>query len=493
MRVEDLLRAQARREPARVVAVSDGRTMTYGALDESSNRLANGLLAAGLRGGDCVVAALPNCLELLVLMFATAKANLVLVPIHPKSTAAETVYARERAAAKATVSFDGGASLQIGERNVAFDAFLASAPPCALACQGDESAPWLLALTSGSTGKPKGVVISHRAKYLSAVMEALDLELTRSDVALLNAPMFHVHGLVLALTLVAAGAQVVIDGTAFAAASLAAITRHGVTVLAMVPTMYRRMLDLPGFEPHQLRTVRHAKCTGAPLGPALRDELLARIPGLPLCVLYGGTEAGPVTVLRPQEVRRKPGSVGQPLAGVDLEVRDASGHPLPPGETGQLFIRSDYVFSGYLGESGMPPFQRERDWITLGDIATIDEDGFLFLQGRTSDVIISGGENISAREVEEALERHAAVRTAAVVGIADPQWGERVIAFVEAKDGSEPSPDDILAAAAGTLARYKLPKAIDILPRLPLNPFGKVDKQALRRIAATVHAPKESP
>jgi len=222
MRIEDLLRAQARRMPERVAGVAGSRSVTFGALEERAERLARGLSAAGLRGGDRVIVALPNCLEFLDLIFATARANLVLVPLNPRSTAAEFARALADADAKAVVTtlrsgvLDGAAPagvlvLEIDEEDEnggSYSAFLAAehaGPTCHAA--GSELDPWLLAFTSGSTGKPKGVVLSHRAKYLSAVMEALDTATTPVDVGLLNTPMFHVHGIVMALTLIAAGAR----------------------------------------------------------------------------------------------------------------------------------------------------------------------------------------------------------------------------------------------------------------------------------------------
>jgi acyl-CoA synthetase (AMP-forming)/AMP-acid ligase II len=503
MQVHHLLLQHARRTPDAPVCIIEGRRQTYGELARRSQELAASLAGAGLQVGDRVVMMLRNGPKVLETLFATAMAGLVLVPVHSGCTPAELQFVLEDAqpraliadadAAAARIEAAGASALtvilagaiEVGGIGISYENFLGSsaAAPQRTSTAAAELAPWLLAYTSGSTGRPKGVVLSQRAKYLSALTEALDAGLRADDVALINTPMFHVHGLVFALMLVAAGGSIVFTASKAADEVLQVIESNGVTQLSMVPTIYRSFVDAArtGAE---LSSVRVARSTGAPLTPALRREILARFPGLPLHVMYGATEAGAITVLRPEELERKDGSVGQALLGVELQARDGRGQALPPDAVGEIFIRSDYLSTGYLRNGQLPAGEYVR-WLSLGDLGRIDRDGFLFLQGRSTDVIISGGENISAAEVEAALERHAAVLAAAVISLPDPYWGEKVHAFVQLRPGQSVSCDELLAAAAQHLAGYKLPKAIELVPELPRNPFGKIDKRMLRRPAAT--------
>jgi acyl-CoA synthetase (AMP-forming)/AMP-acid ligase II len=506
MRIEDLLIAQARHRPGAVVCKTGTHTVTYGNLEQRSNQLSAGLFAEGLSEGDRVVVALHNGPELLEAMFATARSNLVMVPVNPASSVfelrqilsdsnaralilhASKISAADLAAPSAdtllVVEVDGEAD---NGNPRSYESLLKGSEQSANCVSQAPSGldPWLLAYTSGSTGRPKGVVLSHRAKFLSAVTEALESRLKVDDVGLINTPMFHVHGLVFAAMIIAGGGTIVFARNSTAKEVLDTIVAEKVTQISMVPTIYQAFIDAAQTG-DELSFVRIARCTGAPLTATLRNNILSSFPGLPLHVLYGGTEVGAVSTLVTAELTRKDGSVGQPMIGVELQVRDSEGRPLPVGSKGEIYVRSDYICTGYFQNQEMPDGEYRR-WISLGDVGEIDNEGYLFLKGRSTEIIISGGENISEQEVEAALERHPAIAAAAVVGLSDPYWGEIVKAFVELREGQQVDPDKIIESTAEYLARYKLPKVIEVTQSLPRNAFGKIDKRSLRSAGQPDH------
>jgi fatty-acyl-CoA synthase len=228
--------------------------------------------------------------------------------------------------------------------------------------------------------------------------------------------------------------------------------------------MFREILD---GRPDQavLNRLRVARCTGAPMAPDLRAAVVERF-GHCLHILYGATEAGGISDLRPEDVPRKPGSVGRPFLGVDIQVRDHV-----------LFTRSPYQFSGYLGGTRHRPGE---DWLTLNDLARVDQDGFLYLQGRTDHVIISGGENIDPAQVEGVLRQHPAVTDVVVMGLPDARWGQVVAAYIVLRPGQA---IDVEAYLEGRLATFQRPRRVAFVASIPRNAMGKVDRAALRRLA----------
>jgi acyl-CoA synthetase (AMP-forming)/AMP-acid ligase II len=501
MRIEDILTLNARRFPERTLVAMGEQRLTYREVDQRSSRLANAFTGLGLRHGDRVAVLLPNSPQIVEAMFATAKAGLVLVPINPRLTAGEIAFILQDSEARALLAGPeqlplvaeadpGSAQRRMATIGVAagerargywdYDDLLRAASPAWRPAVRSEWEPWVLGYTSGTTGRPKGAILTHRAKYLCSLVEALEFGTAEADCALINSPMFHVHALVHILSLASAGGSLRVTTRFDPHETLQLVATAGITELSMVPTMYQALLDCPERRALDLSAVRIARCTGAALGRALKAQILEELPGWRLHVFYGATEAGPVTRLHPSQVLQKDGSVGQPFLGVQIAIRDAAGEELPPATPGEVFIKSPYQFSGYQGLAVPFEGQDYERWITLGDLGLLDEQGFLFLQGRNKDVIKSGGENVAAQEVEEALAAHPAVRAAAVVGEPDPYWGEIVIAFVELQPLAMATPEQLAEFCRERLAPHKRPKRIEIVGALPRNALGMVDMKALK-------------
>jgi long-chain acyl-CoA synthetase len=348
----------------------------------------------------------------------------------------------------------------------------------------------LVLMTSGSTGDPKGVVLTHGAGWanLRATVAAF-----RSDTApaahgdrdappnLVANPFSHTGGVVRLLFALYVGRRLVVLRKFDAAKTKALIDRHGINQLTLNPTMLRMLLDLP--DGVDLGPVRYVSSGTAPLSPSLREKFETRF-AVPVLQAYGQTEAfGGIAVESVKDVlsgRRRPNSVGRPLPGVEVEVVDASGSPVPTGVDGQIRVRSASSMAGYAGSATAAPVD-QHGWLHTGDAGHVDADGYLYVTGRLKSTIICGGFNIVPEELEATLERDDAVRSAVVVPIPDERLGEIPVALVEASD----SADAILERCRGRLVAYKRPRQLFVVDALPLLASGKVDRAAASRVAAS--------
>ncbi|MGH7820378.1 MAG: class I adenylate-forming enzyme family protein, partial [Candidatus Binatia bacterium] len=335
--------------------------------------------------------------------------------------------------------------------------------------------------TSGTTGNPKGVLSSHRSYVLSAAQSQNGLRLGEEDVGVSMFPMFHMGGWALPLGLWFSGAICVILPKADPEEILGAIERERATYFYGIPTVFRWMIPhARRFELSSLRII--ASGTSAMTADQVR-EIRETFPAEAMVIIYGSTEAGPVAMLRPPDVLRKPTSVGRPVVNVDVRLVDAEGRDVPDGEAGEILCRSDFLMLGYWN---MPEATAEalRDgWFHTGDLAVRDEEGLLHIAGRVKDMIKTGGENVFPAEVEAALATHPAVREAAVFGVADPQWGEAVVAAVVADGTRAVSEAELVEHVRTRIASYKKPRHVlfvDELPRTAVT--GRVQKPILREL-----------
>jgi long-chain acyl-CoA synthetase len=302
-------------------------------------------------------------------------------------------------------------------------------------------------------------------------------------------PLSHTAGVVRLLFALYVGRSVVLLRKFDARAAKAAIDRHGIDNLTINPTMLQMLLDdLPDVA--DLGPVRYASSGTAPLTPALREAFEERF-GIPVLQAYGQTEAfGGIAIESVKDVlsgRRRPGSVGKPLPGVELRVVDDGGHDVAVGQTGELLVRSRSLTAGYAGANSERPVGA-NGWLSTGDRGRLDEDGYLFITGRSKNIIICGGFNIVPEEVEAALLRDRSVRDAAVLGVADTRLGEIPVALVE----TTAAPEAVLEQVADRLAPYKRPRRVFVVERLPRVPNGKVDRPAASALAATLAATASS-
>ena len=477
----------------RAIAVRDGeRHLTYAALDDRSSRLAQALLARGVRPGERVAALLGNRLEYPEIAAGLAKAGLVLVPLNPRLRASEIEFIVRHAEARALILDDAyaaeaaGAAADLGltlsldgtslgpSYNEALDAAAATDPAVLV----NERDPFCVTYTSGTTGDPKGVQISHRSRVLTFYAAALEWGLGPGRRTLAVAPMYHGAGFAFAYAGVFCGGTVSMLRSFDPAEVLPLAEADGIQSMFLVPTHAQLIRSLTE-SPHRPSELDTLYFNAAALPRPLKDWVLDAFPGVGVHELYGSTEGGVVTNLRPADARRKAGSVGHPWFATEVRVVDEEGQPVPPGTPGELFSRSPYLMNGYLhNEAATAACTTADGFLTAGDIVVRDEEGYITIVDRKKDVIITGGVNVYPREVEEALVTHPDVVEAAVVGEADPQWGERVVAVLVCR---RPIDENAVTEHLRTrLAGYKLPKAYRSVAALPRNAAGKVLKRELR-------------
>ena len=515
--------AHARTQPHKIGVRDSRRALTYAAWSERASRLANALLALGLVKGDRVALLAFNSIEWLEIYVALARAGLVAVPINFRLVGPEVAYIVQHSQARAFIvqedlrklvegiraelPIDAACLIHFGVSTTPtgwqgyeslFAAASADAPPIDV---GPEDL-FALMYTSGTTGRPKGAMRSHEGNALLALATALEFGLTRDDNALLVMPLCHANSLYFSVTFVMLGATIVIDDRAHfdPEALLGLLARERITFTSLVPTHYVMMLALSAEARAQYELSRVGKLlvSSAPARQDTKRAILELFPNGKLFELYGSTEAGWVTVLRPDEQISKIGSVGREWAGSGaIKLLDGDGNEVPDGQVGELYSRTAYVFSGYWQDPEKTRASFHDAWCSVGDMARRDEDGFIHLVDRKSNMIISGGENIYPSEVEAVLAAHPGVQDVAVIGVPDAKWGESVLAVVVPRRDRSAQQTELEAELASwcreRIAGFKRPRAYAFIheAQMPRTATGKIQHRLLReRIAA---APNTAP
>jgi len=369
-----------------------------------------------------------------------------------------------------------------------YEVVLAGAPQDGPRCQADEDDIAHLIFTSGTTGKPKGCMLAHRGSVNKAQMHAADMGISPADRVLLVMPYFHVGAKGIQGAAAWRGATVMVQRSFDPARVLDAIERDKVTILHLAPTMVQALLEQPGIEQRNLSSVRVVCYSAAPMPiNVLRKGLT--LMGDVFHQVYGQTEGAVSVLLRSQHrpegnerERRRLESVGQPLIATEVRLLGEDGHDVEAGDAGEIVYRGGVMFRGYWND--MPAtLETLRDgWVHSGDIGRFDEDGFLYIVDRKKDMVISGGENIYSREVEQALVRHPAVLEAAVIGAPHPQWGEAVRAVVVLRPDAHASEEELISHCRTLIASYKKPRSVVFARDLPKMNNGKVDKNQIRAL-----------
>ncbi|QUH02094.1 long-chain fatty acid--CoA ligase [Saccharopolyspora erythraea] len=482
---------RARMTPGRVALVHGERRDTYAELARRTAALARGLRERGVRRGDRIGYLGPNHPAYLETLFASASLGAVFVPVNTRLAAPELTYVLADAGVSVLVHtaatghlVDAAASPVLRERLVVDedsyeDVAGGVGEPVAEPVGLDD--PCLIMYTSGSTGRPKGVVLSHGNLTWNCVNVLVESDLSGSEVALVAAPLFHTAalGMTCLPTLLKGGTAVLMESFDPAAA-LELVARHRVTLLFGVPAMYDAIAAHPSWESADLSSVRAMLCGGSPVPDATIRRYLDR--GLVFVQGYGMTETSPgVLILDPDAVRTKAGTAGVPSFFTDVSVVDPSGNPVAAGERGEIVVRGPNVMLGYWNQPDATDEALSGGWMHSGDVATVDEDGYITIVDRIKDLIISGGENVYPAEVESALHEHPAVELCAVVGVPDPKWGEVPRAVVVLRPGVSATADELRDHLRRHLAAYKVPKQVDFWDDLPRTGAGKVRKSDVRR------------
>lgn len=506
--IADAVATHARLTPAKLGARDSQRSLTYAQWHDRATRLAAGLRGLGLGQGDRVGVLATNCVEWMEIYVAMARAGLVVVPLNFRLTGPEIAYILGHAEVGAVIAgeaFQAAVDGIRGELSLAEGRYITLAPEAApgwtayeaLVAGGDPAFAFepvrpedtcALMYTSGTTGRPKGAVRSHGGSSLIALATALEFGFTRDDTALLVMPLCHANSLYFGTTFIHLGATCIVeDRRSFdPEALLRTLAEERVTFTSLVPTHFIMMLALPDTVKRQydLSAVGRLLVSSAPARQDTKRGILDLFPNGRLYELYGSTEAGWVTLLRPDEQLSKLGSVGREWAGSGaIRILDEQRREVPDGEVGELFSRTAYVFDGYWKNPEKTAEAFDGEWCSVGDMARRDAEGYIWLVDRKSNMIISGGENVYPSEVEAVLGAHAAVRDVAVIGVPHEKWGEAVHAVVVLHQGAAATEQDLRDWCRQRLAGFKCPTAIQFLAEadMPRTATGKILHRVLRQ------------
>jgi fatty-acyl-CoA synthase len=513
--------AHARTQPHKIGVRDSRRALSYAAWDQRASQLAHALMGLGLVKGDRVALLAFNCVEWMELYAALARAGLVAVPINFRLTGPEITYIVQHSEARAFVVQEdlrpvvdgiraelpiaaGGYVLWGGARSTpagwwSYEALIAATDTHTPAVDVRPEDLFALMYTSGTTGRPKGAMRQHQGNALIALATALEFGLTRDDNALLVMPLCHANSLYFSVTFAMLGATIVVDDRKHfdPEALLGLLARERISFTSLVPTHYIMMLDLPATvkAQHDLSRVGKLLVSSAPARAETKRAILGLFPNGRLFELYGSTEAGWVTVLRPDEQIAHLGSVGREWAGSGaIKLLNEQGQEVADGDVGELYSRTAYVFSGYWKNAEKTNESFQGDWCSVGDMARRDAEGFIHLVDRKSNMIISGGENIYPSEVEAVLAAHPAVQDVAVVGVPDAKWGEAVQAVVVLRPGQGADDNELLAWCRTRMAGYKRPRSVLFIGErdMPRTATGKIQHRVLRdKLAAGMQTPAQ--
>jgi acyl-CoA synthetase (AMP-forming)/AMP-acid ligase II len=482
----DIVRRHAAVRGDKTAYVVGADRVTYRAVHDRSNQLAHGLHRLGVGRGDRVAVLATNRAEYPIIYFAALKLGAIVVPINARFTAAEAATIVTHAEAATLIvagefatsvdelrqtnrlpSVRQTIGLDAGPADLLFDDVRRRESADDVAAAINEQDPHVMLYTSGTTGSPKGTLLSQRAYYLQGTISHLQLGFSEDDVALSMFPMFHMGGWALPLGFWHSGGTAVIMPKADPRAILDAIQRERVTYFYAVPTVFRSLLAVTDFDRYDLSSLRLLGGGTAAMTAEQVHEILDRFRCRDMVILYGSTEAGPVSVLRPHDVRRKPETVGRPYLDVEVRLVDEEGRGVARGAVGEITVRSEFTMLGYWRNPEDTARTLRDGWVHTGDLGVFDADGFLSIVGRRKEVIRSGGESIFPVEIERVLMLHPYIREASIVAIPDAHWGEAVVAAVVLYEGKALTAAAVIAHVRDHLASYKKPRHVCFFPALP--------------------------
>ena len=497
----DFVALHAQSKPDAVAQIEGDRSLTWRELLERRNRVANALVKQGVGRGEHVIIYAPNSLEYLLASAATRAANAVPIPMNHRLVADEVSYILEHS--DAVAAFVGGPYVAMAE-----EVRRHAARVRLWITLGSEHRPWATSLdelleqggtdypavdpaqglggsmiyTGGTTGKPKGALrAASDAQTTLAFMQALGM-MHDDHAHLVAGPLYHSAPGSFSLFAALLGGTVVVMPRFDPEQALHLIDKHRITSTFMAPTLVKRIVDLPESvrARYDVSSMRALIVAAAPCPMRVKEAALGYF-GACLYEFYGSTELGINTILRPEDVLRKPGSCGRAAPNIEIALLDDEGRPVPTGEPGEVYVRRFRgMFDAYYKNSEAT-VQTERDgWHSVGDVAWVDAEGFYTLCDRKRDMIISGGVNIYPAEIEDALHRHPAIEDVAVFGVPDDDWGERVHAAVQLRPNQALTADELRAFARRHLADYKVPREVSFPENFPRDTAGKLVKRLLR-------------
>lgn len=485
--------------------IYNDRRRTWREIGERVPRIAAGLRGLGLQPGDRLAVLALNSDNYIELFFAAAWANLVIVPLNTRWAIPENVYSLQDAGCSALVVDDAFAPqvkdlmaghamehvVHMGDAPTpagmhAWETLVERSQPMADECGADNDLCGIY-YTGGTTGHPKGVMLSHTNFVSASINWIATLHFTDQTVYMHSAGLFHLAGASPAFALTMAGGTHVCLPKFDATLAFEAIQKHRINYVLFVPTMINMMLNHPDFEKWDLTSVRYCEYGASPMPDPVLAKAIEKLPTWEFIQGYGMTETSALTVSLPwrfhfdgEHGKARRQAAGRASLGVDVRIVDPQGNEVPRGTPGEIAVRGSQVMLGYWNKPEATAAAIRNGWMHTGDGAWMDEDGFVYIVDRVKDMIISGGENIYSREVENAVHAHPAVRECAVIGIPDEKWGEAVLAIVSLKSGQTATEQEIIDHCHQLIANYKCPRKVEFREALPLSGAGKIMKNVLR-------------
>jgi acyl-CoA synthetase (AMP-forming)/AMP-acid ligase II len=476
--------AAAARHPGRAAIIDDEGSLTFAELDQRSNALARAWLADGIGPGTTVGLLCRDGRLFMDVAIATQKLGANLVYLNAAFSPPQV----------AGVVGDENIDVLVHDDSLAESVALAKPNKLVgeqelrLGVAGEDTSPLtpperpgrIVVLTSGTTGRPKGAVRQGTAPPIAGAALLASLPVMSGDTTVIAAPLFHGFGLFGANLALALNSAVVLRPRFDPERVLSDIAEHQARVLVVVPVMLSRLLALPRrqIECYDTSSLRVVLCGGAALSGALANEFMDRF-GDVLYNVYGSTESGFATVAGPRDLRKAPGTAGRPTPGVTVRIADEDGRRVPAGVTGRVLVGSNLRMDGYTGGGGK---EIVDGLVVTGDLGHLDRQGRLYIDGREDDMIISGGENVFPGEIEDMLITHGGVADAAVIGVEDPEFGQRLRAFVVRAEASDVTEDELKTFVHDRLARFKTPREVVFLDELPRTATGKIIRRELKNL-----------
>ena len=505
----DILARTAARLPDKTGLICGSESLTFARMDADANRCANALLALGLDKGAKVAIMARNVPAYALTYFGAARSGYVLVHASTRYIASELTFVLNKSDSEVLIV--EAAFFEIAEEALAdcpdvkhlfvIEDILGEMP-CPTGCTTftemlDKSSAdtppveiigsdvYAITFTGGTTGFPKGAIVDHRARLISSFVGADEQNVLESDIAAITTPLFHSAGLfVWYQPVVLQGATAVLIPKWSAGAFLDAVRTHQITAAFLVPTQIVMLLNDPEFDEGVFRNLKKIAYGGSAMPPALLAELLERFPGLELANNYGQTETCPLSMFRADLAPDQVATLGRAPRGIEVAILSDDGQPLPPGEVGEIASRGDHNMKGYYNDPEQTDAWFKNGWGCTGDVGVMDEDGYIRLVDRAKDMVISGGENIYPREIENVLHKHPAVAECAVFGVPDDTWGEVIAAHICLRNGAKVDKDELMIFCEANLARFKLPRVLKVVDDLPKTAIGKIQKNVLRDMYA---------
>jgi len=484
-----ILEDSAKRYPGKTAFTFMDTALNYAQINGAANQIANGLKSIGIQPGDKVAL---NCLNLPyfpMVYFGILKAGAVVVPLSVLLKKDEVAYHLKDSEAKAIFAFTGTAELPTTdpspiEGTKTLGVLMNGQPPTFETEATNPNDTAVIIYTSGTTGRPKGAELTHSSLLLNAILSSDLGALSDEDTVLTVLPLFHIFAMTVLMNAgIYRGVSNILLPRFDAEAVMGLMLKHKVTLFAGVPTMYWGLLNYSGdkFDPGQVKSsLRVCFSGGASLPVSVLEEFEKKYE-VPILEGYGMSEGSPVVTFNHLNKKRKPGSIGTPVWGVEVKVVDENDNEVPVGEKGELLYKGHNVMKGYYNKPDENEKTLANGWLHSGDVAVKDEDGYYYIVDRTKDMIIRGGLNVYPREVEEVMMKHKVVSLVAVIGTPDEKFGEEIKAFVVLNEGASIKEEELMEYTKDNIAAYKYPRVIEFVDALPMSATGKILKKELRK------------